>query len=266
MASVEDGPREIRAPFKLVDRKTGELLAFALRNVTDSDRLHRALVDLPYAASRRTSGMISRSITFGFMPREGLRQDFCRPAKLIVQYPDVGVLLEEEAAKYGEILREHHPIQHAAQIADIQAVAPRWRMAGGVYTSGILNKNNPLVYHRDRGNFDSSWNSMVVITRGVSGGLLVMPEIGCHVRFNDGDVIWSNAARLIHGVTPVVPMRPGGYRISAVFYALKAMCQCREPAEELARVKAIKTRNARARHSDNKEALAAKIGKRFKGK
>lgn len=250
VAARKDVSRIIRAPFDLYST-TGELLAFA-RPPSDSALTQRLSAILPtykYGTGRRSGGMLSRSATFGFMPRDDLRHPCCRAAQLHLAHPEAATVLEDAAGSMAAELLKTNPKQHAAQLERVQSVHPRWRMRGDIYTSGIINYNNTLLYHRDRGNFSDSWNAMMVIKKNASGGELVLPEYDLAIEYGNGDCIWSNANEITHGVTHVLPQREDGYRISIVWYALQAMRRCGTPEEELAHARAFKRKTAVARTS-----------------
>ena len=53
----------------------------------------------------------------------------------------------------------------------LAAVRPEWRIPGTIFTSGIINKNNPLRYHRDAGNFPRLWSCMYAIAADCGGSV-----------------------------------------------------------------------------------------------
>ncbi len=268
VAKNKHGPREIAPPFDLYD-EAGNLIAFARRGFFTANEilyLHAKTPGLPYTKARRTNGMLSRSCVFGFMPRDALRHDYCRVSALARRQPQLGLFLEKMGRKLSEELRTTHPEQWEKQRKLIGKISATWRMPGTIYTSGIINLNNLLVYHRDLGNFPDSWNAMVYLRKAMSGGDLVIPEYGLLVRVGDGDTIWMDAAENPHGVTTMIPKRTDSYRISLVWYALRSMVHCGTPEEELIHIQQSKTGAARQKHSRNAEALREKIMKSAKKK
>lgn len=251
VASLDHVTRVVEPPFDLFD-EAGALLAFARPSPVPglAAEMKRLLPHYKYGMGRRSNGMTSRSSTFGFMPRDELRHPCCRSAILHKEHPEATAMLQRAASAYAEELRKVYPQQYETQKVHLAEVDDRWKMDGGLYTSGIINYNNTLVYHLDRGNYIDSWNAMLVVREDSVGGDLVVPEYDLAVKYADGDCIWLNAGTVVHGVTPIIPSRLGGYRISIVWYALRAMRQCGTPAEELARVREYKRKAAIARTTE----------------
>jgi hypothetical protein len=121
----------------------------------------------------------------------------------------------------------------------IEQVLPDWRLSSGsLWTSGVINKESALPYHRDGNNFPA-WSVMPVIRRGVRGGHLHIPEYGVTVPCRDVFTVAFYGKGLVHGVTPMAKIAEDGYRISVVYYALRGLKDCHTFAEEtaLARIK-----------------------------
>jgi hypothetical protein len=196
---------------------------------------------LRYQRSARTSGLATNSRVFGYQPRITIRRDYCCATALATEAPGPHSVIAgwgETAARYAE---QVDPRGMEAQRAMLESrVKPCWRLPGGAYTSGIVNLNNPLAYHRDQGNFDGCWSAMVVFARDLEGGLLNLPELGVAFRFSHASIITFDGARWLHGVTPIRHRSAAAYRYSIVWYALKGMANCMTPAEELSRVRAVR--------------------------
>lgn len=205
--------------------------------------LVRALRRITYERNYRTGGLPTNSRIFGYAPRSTLRKDFCSATSLAQEYP-----------------REHHAICEAAKVADryyglwnpslheqhLQTtkdkVLREWQIEDSVFTSGIVNKNNPLRYHFDTGNFKNVWSAMLVFKKDIQGGGLSVPEYDLHFTLADHSVLMFDGQGLLHGVTPFTQQRPGGYRYSIVYYSLRQMWNCLPPGNELDRIRKLKTR------------------------
>jgi hypothetical protein len=120
-------------------------------------------------------------------------------------------------------------------------------MAGTTWTSGVVNQNSQLPYHRDGFNFPT-WSAMPVIRRGVDGGHLHLPEYDLTVACRDGWAVFFCGQQLLHGVTPMRLTKPDGYRFSVVYYALRGMKDCHTYAEE--------TRAAQNRRAQRERGMA----------
>jgi hypothetical protein len=186
-------------------------------------------------AYRAGSGNRNVSVTFGYRPRKPMmRQDACKLTAFNRDYPDNAAFL----AHYAEVLA----LQVGAAFPEIEVmgrevieqVLPDWRLSkSSLWTSGVINKESSLPYHRDGNNFDA-WSVMPVIRRGVRGGYLHLPEYGVTIPCRDGFTIAFFGRRLVHGVTPMHKTSRDGYRVSVVYYALKGLKDCHTFAVETA--------------------------------
>jgi len=211
--------------------------------------LRRALLAIPKGAGvRRAAGIRTRSQTFGYLGRSPvLQRNTCKVSTISVEHPAehavVCAAARTLAALLGDILPERAHMGREA----VAGVHPDWLLPGGLWTSGVINETSQFPYHRDRNNFDA-WSAMPVIRREMRGGALHFPELTVDgrplaVECADGDVLFFNGQRWMHGVTPMrpKPRARDAYRISAVYYPVKAMARCLPAAEEYARAQARRT-------------------------
>lgn len=210
---------------------------------------------IKYSTADRTDGMISRSRTFGFQPRIPIRRNFCSTASLTREDP----VSTSELFRWGSLtsrwMAQHAPSQYAAQLYSWGRVLPCWKIPASVWTSGIVNWTNPLPYHCDRGNFLRSWNAMVVMSKGVQGGKLVMPGYGIAFDFAKAPrprIITFDGSHALHGVSPIYRFSEDAYRYSVVWYALNGLSRGLQPEAELARIRVLKTHKEQARHAGGK--------------
>lgn len=231
--------RLVDFPARLVEEGTGRLLAvFGRAPGIDS----RFLEEIRYGRSQRTRGMPSESKTFGSLPRVPIRRDFCTKSVLARDAPDLNARLLDLGAHSGAFLEEHHPAQAAEQRGLLKAkVRSCWHLPGGLFTSGIVNRNNALWYHHDRGNFRGSWSVMYATRSGLRGGYLVMPEYGVSFDFGEPGFIAFDGQSILHGVSPLKAAHGRVARFSVVFYAMEGMGKCLDPAGELLRIRKVKT-------------------------
>ena len=215
-----------------------------------------------YGRAARTGGMMTQSKTFGFMPRRALYRDCCTACALGRQYPQFHALLERLGMYASSELRDVHPEQWQKQLSEVQSkVGPEWRFsAPSLYTSGVINANHAVPYHVDGGNFKGSWNAMIVLQRDMQGGELVLPELRTSFDFSKPTLIMMDAQSNTHGVRNLRPKNSRAFRYSVVWYALSQLQKCMSPAEELARVRRVKTERAIARTGSKEEQM-----KRIKG-
>ncbi len=201
-----------------------------------------ALKTINYERNFRTGGLPTNSRILGYSPRSTLRKDFCSSTSLAVANPREHSTIAAGAKVAERYYRELNPTLHEAhkKIA-VEKVKDNWRIDGSVFTSGIINKNNPLRYHFDTGNFKDVWSAMIVFKDGVQGGGLNVPEYDLHFTLNDHSILMFDGQGLLHGVTPFKLTNPQGYRYSIVYYSLRQMWNCLPPEEELKRIRKIKT-------------------------
>lgn len=100
-------------------------------------------------------------------------------------------------------------------------VPPQYRF-GRLFTSSISNFNIAAPFHRDAGNLEGCVNVIIAKKRNAKGGNTTIPDYGATVDSSDNSMLVYPAWRNVHGVTPIRPTAPDGYRNSLVFYPLKA--------------------------------------------
>ncbi len=204
--------------------------------------LVRALERVNYERSFRTGGLPTNSRIFGYSPRTALRKDFCSTTSLATQFPQEHATICARAKVADKYYDRWHPQLHKTHAqTTAEKVLEEWHLEDSVFTSGIVNKNNPLRYHFDTGNFKDVWSAMMVFKNGVSGGGLNVPEYGLHFTLKDHSLLMFDGQGLLHGVTPFQMTRPGGYRYSIVYYSLRQMWNCLPPKGEVDRIRKLKT-------------------------
>jgi hypothetical protein len=100
-------------------------------------------------------------------------------------------------------------------------VDKKWRF-GNIFTSSISNFNIASGYHRDSGNIEGCANVIITRRDNSTGGNTTIPDYNATVDSADGSILVYPAWRNVHGVTPIIPTKAGGYRNSLVFYPLRA--------------------------------------------
>lgn len=207
-----------------------------------------ALRSIKYASDPRTSGMLSTSRTIGYAPKLPLRFDeTCRSAQLAADQPREHAAIAGLAHVVERYYQRFNADLYAEHERTVERVLPEWRLDGGVFTSGIVNYNNRLPYHFDRGNFPDVWSNMVVFRRDVSGGELVLPELDLAFRLADHSLFMFDGQGILHGVSPFRLVRPSGYRYSVVFYSLRQMWRCETRAESVGLAQRRRTERERRR-------------------
>lgn len=227
----------VRSPAVVVDADTKEPILVTAPFPGDLAEYRRACLGYPRSTTIRTGGIRNISRTFGFLCRRGLvKRQSCRPCEGVHIAPEAHNVIAGAAGALGDQLAALAP-GHAAHARELvrDEVLPEWLLdPAGWWTSGVVNFTSALPYHYDGANFDA-WSAMVVVRRGARGGHLHVPEYDLVVDCRDGDVIYFNGNDLMHGVTPIVKLTKDAYRISAVYYPVRAMRHCLPWEEELER-------------------------------
>lgn len=216
-------------------------------NASDRSEVRRALLDYPMDTVVRGAGIRSASRVFGYVASSPLlKRNSCRSANGAETAPEAHATICQLAESLASMLRDGLPEQHERNLEAASAVRPEWKLPGGLWTSGVVNRSASLPYHRDRNNLDA-WSAMPVVRRATRGGHLHFPELALPdgsplvAECADGDVLFFNGQRFMHGVTPMRKVSKDAYRFSCVYYPVKKMCSCLSPAEEFERGRARRT-------------------------
>lgn len=198
---------------------------------------------------RAASGNRNTSVTFGYRPRKPMmRQEGCVLTAFNRDYPDTAAYLAHYSGVLAQQLAAAFPEIEVMGRDVIERVLPDWRLDDhSLWTSGVINKESSLPYHRDGNNFDA-WSVMPVLRRSVRGGFLHIPEYGLTVPARDGWSVAFYGKGLVHGVTPMRKTKADGYRISVVYYALQGLKDCHTFA--------VETAYAARRRAEREEGLA----------
>lgn len=209
----------------------------------DTSNLRWAVKTIQYEETTRTNGLKTRSAIFGFSPRVTMRKDFCSATAMARNFPKQHHVICGFAKELVKIYEEYFPDtldRHYKMVGD--KVKDEWKLAKTPFTSGIVNKNNPLKYHHDAGNFKNVLSNMIVLKRGVGGGRLACPEFDLKFECDDNHVVIFDGAQILHGVTPII--KPEGdencYRYSVVYYSLEQMWNCENINDEVKRIRKVK--------------------------
>lgn len=121
-----------------------------------------------------------------------------------------------------QIIKEITPEIYYKQKEIIEKNIPKkWRF-GELFTSSISNYNIAADFHRDAGNLVGCVNVIIAKRKDSTGGNTTVPDYGATVDSCDNSMLVYPAWKNVHGVTPIIPTKKGGYRNSLVFYPLKA--------------------------------------------
>lgn len=202
-----------------------------------------------YLTGRRTAGLKIKSKLFGYSPREKIRKDFCSSTALSFEDPEAHEYVCNFGTSVASYYKKYCPEIFVKHMKETKGkVSKEWVIHGSPFTSGVINRNNPLKYHYDSGNFEQVYSNMVAFKKDCRGGHLAVPEYNIGLEIGNKSIVFFDGQALIHGVTPFRLTSPEGYRYTVVYYTLKAMWQCRPVTEELARIKTLKTEREMLRY------------------
>jgi hypothetical protein len=164
-------------------------------------------------------------------------------------FPDEHKLFADFAKTLDAHYKKYVPeIYKVHQNLSDEKILEEWKMQGSPFTSGIINKNNPLKYHYDSGNFTDVYSNMLALKRDVQGGYLAIPEYDVALEIANHSISLFDGQKLLHGVTPILYSNAQGYRYTIVYYTLKKMWNCEPLTAEIARIKKLKTQREQKRH------------------
>lgn len=145
---------------------------------------------------------------------------------MAVEHPEEHAAICAAAPAIDSHYRKFFPEVHGRHRAAASEVREQWMIPGSVFTSGIVNYNNPLQYHFDAGNFSQVCSAMIGFRHKTQGGHLACPELGIAFEIGDRSLILFDGQKLLHGVTPIKRLADDAFRFTIVYYSLKQMWNC----------------------------------------
>lgn len=224
-----------------------EKMLWALKSLGLSQETRSAKGGHIRSLSKDRSKGLGESRIIGFRPRVPFGANFCSVASSVLEYPSQSKIIFEFAQLLNNIYGAYAPEVAAKHSEQLGAISADWIIPGTRFTSGIVNRNNPLKYHFDRGNFEGVMSAMVVFRQLTEGGYLSIPRFGARWLLEDHTFFLFDGQSHLHGVTPIKKVNKHGYRYSVVFYALRAMGKCGTLEEELQRARVEKRGRERRR-------------------
>tara|TARA_Y100001973_G_C5175340_1_gene321545 strand:- start:124 stop:942 length:819 start_codon:yes stop_codon:yes gene_type:complete len=208
----------------------------------DTKGLLKACQNIDYQTSTRTSGMVTTSRIFGYSPRNHIRNAPCRATSLAKEDAENHKSLVEGAEIAASIYEEFAPSQAKKHMAQTERlVLPQYRLGKSMFTSGIVNENNPLLYHFDSGNYPNVWSAMFAFKHKIDGGYLCCPELDVKFATSNNSVIMFDGQGLLHGVSPIKMTSEDSKRYTIVYYSLKNMWSCEALGDEISNMRASRT-------------------------
>ena len=230
----------------IVDEVSGETLLIYKDTETSIDTagMIEALSKVKFSINKRTSGLITQSEIIGYRPRMlGLAgKKTCSKTAFGNKYKGIEDELFGIAHLAEQLYSEFAPSRYQNHSDLATNVRGEYLMPETHFTSGIINKNNPLKYHLDTGNFKDVFSIMLGLKKDVKGGYLHIPELKVNLKISNGSLSMFDGQRFVHGVTPMVGTTEQSYRFTIVFYSLVQMWNCLETSLEVANAKKAEDR------------------------
>lgn len=230
----------------VIDEDTNEVIV--VYKILPKSKIHdeafKLLTQVNFQVSNRIGGLknIGGTKIFGYVPRNRVKttDQACRLSKLATEQPEIHSKLLEYAKVINDIYEDGNAPRFKRHQELVKKVNENYVIPDTLFTSGIVNRNNPLKYHFDSGNFQKVSSAMIAFKHNIEGGHLVLPEYGIKLMIQDRSVSLFDGQDILHGVTPIKKLTPDALRFTAVFYSLTGMWSCLPLDEEIANA-----RNAR---------------------
>lgn len=225
----------------VIDKATGETLLIYkdTEQEVNTEGMIDSLSKVKFPKDERTNGLITQSETIGYRPRmTGLSgKKTCSKTTFGNKHKDIEDDLFHVAHIAEELYSEFAPDRYQSHSSLAKDVRGEYLMPETNFTSGIINKNNPLNYHLDTGNFKNVFSIMLGLKKNVRGGYLHIPELKINLKISNGSLSMFDGQRFVHGVTPIIGTNKNSYRFTIVFYSLVQMWSCLETAAEVENAK-----------------------------
>ena len=200
----------------------------------DLKELETACRTIKFTSGTRAAGLKTVSKPFGYKPRVAIRDNVCSMAQMAVDYPWQHKVFMDFGRVVSREFRNSMPIEYKIHTSLVNAkpILSDYMIEGTPFSSGIVNYNNSMNYHLDRGNVPMALSCMVVLKRDVSGGILSLPELEIGIETDHSTLLVFAGQQLLHGVTPIEKESESGFRFSMVYYCMDRMWQCLPPEED----------------------------------
>jgi hypothetical protein len=199
----------------------------------DMELIFNILESIKYDKGYRTNGVEFTSRIFGFRPKNYMRRTPCKITSLAREFPQQHRILEIMAKIAEKYYKIYNNDKYNYHLNEIKKVLSDYRILDTVFTSGIVNQNNPLQYHFDVGNFNKCWSAMFAFKKDIEGGYLSIPEYDIGIEIKNNSLLLFDGQSLMHGVTPIKKLKNNAKRFTIVYYSLKKMWTCKPIDEEI---------------------------------
>jgi hypothetical protein len=192
------------------------------------------------SVSNITVGNKVESGNVGYMDSSAMVK-YCRKTAFAKKYFDkfaAGIpFVEFIDKKYKELCPEHY----AKQKAISQGTNKNYIISDTAFTTVTVNKNFRTAVHQDAGDFPDGFGNLIAYREGGwTGGYFCLPQYKVAIDLQNTDLLFVDVHKW-HGNTEFINTEEDWLRISFVLYYREYMYKCKQPAEELFKMKMDKT-------------------------
>ena len=192
------------------------------------------------SVSNITVGNKVESGSVGFMD-SGAMVKYCRKTAFAKNYFDKyksGIpFVKFVDDKYKELCPNHY----AKQKAIAQGTNQNYIIADTSFTTVTVNKNFRTAVHQDAGDYPDGFGNLIAYREGNwTGGYFCLPQYKVAIDLQNTDILFVDVHKW-HGNTDFINTEQDWLRISFVIYYREYMYKCKQPAEELLKMKMDKT-------------------------
>lgn len=138
---------------------------------------------------------------------------------------------------YKQLCPEHY----AKQINVSRATNRNYRIADTSFTTVTVNRNFQTAVHKDSGDLPEGFGNLCVYREGTfDGSYFCLPEYATAIDMQNGDILFVDVHRF-HGNTPFMNCSADFMRVAFVMYYREQMIRCKQPSEELFKIKMEET-------------------------
>lgn len=205
------------------DKELSKLVAVA-NNELRSDRVPKATMKRSSGLHDKASEVLQYSTIIGSVPpKPHMRRAYptissVHGVKSAQMYIKSMMLI---ALRSEQLMKQIVPKVYEQQLEHFKHVPKEWKL-GNLFTSSISNYNISAPFHIDHANIKGCVNVIICKRQNSKGGCTTVPDYDATMDSVDNSMLVYPAWRNIHGVTPIIPLAPDGYRNTLVFYPLKA--------------------------------------------
>jgi hypothetical protein len=192
------------------------------------------------SVSNITVGNKVESGSVGFMD-SGAMVKYCRKTAFAKNYFDKyksGIpFVKFVDDKYKELCPDHY----AKQKAIAQGTNQNYVIGDTAFTTVTVNKNFRTAVHQDAGDYPDGFGNLIAYREGDwTGGYFCLPQYKVAIDLQNTDILFVDVHKW-HGNTDFINTEEDWLRISFVIYYREYMYKCKQPAEELLKMKMDKT-------------------------